>query len=332
MSLYQRGKSWYYDFWCKRQRYTGCIGPISKTMAKEIYARKRAEALQGTLGLHATKDPVFKYFAEQYLAHYKVTRWLSSYVRAESEVKQFCRLWGDRRLSQITPRMIEEYKGERLGAGIKPATVERDLGTLQQMYATAILWKQATANPLLKLSRPKAGKGRIRFLTAEEESRLLAVCNQYIKPVVLVALYTGFRKTALRRLTWGDVDFDRGVVRCKPEDDKAKDGYEVPMSNTLRPLLERLRGDRLDPSSPVFLSRRRRAFRYVNGSFTRAVKKAGIPDFRFHDLRHTFASRLVMAGVHLIVVKELMGHHDISMTMRYAHLSSEYRQQAVNLL
>jgi integrase len=332
VALFLRGRSWYYEFMYKRQRYRGCIGPVSKTIAKEVLNRVKAEAIQGGLGVHTTKDPVFRYYAEEWLAHRKPSLRPSSYKRTFEEVNLFIRLWGDKRLSQITPQIISEWAAQRLEEGCVNDTVRRDLTVLGQMYKTAVLWRQATANPVAGVRKPRAGAHRVRWLTAEEEARLLKACNPFVRPVVIAALQTGFRRGELLGLCWGDVDFSRGIMRVRAELAKSHEGREVPINSQLRQVLEQGQPLGHTPETPVFTSRYRRSWRDINWSFKDAVTKAGITDFRFHDLRHTFASRLVMAGVHLIVVKELMGHTDISMTMRYAHLSSDYKQKAVDLL
>jgi integrase len=133
-------------------------------------------------------------------------------------------------------------------------------------------------------------------------------------------------------LTWRDVDFQREVVRVTA--DLAKSGHrrEVPMDQTLMTLLKRLKPDIIDLQEPVLKNRFGLGFRRLSTLFAQVVRKTTLHDLRFHDLRHTFASRLVMRGADLRTVQELLGHNDIRMTQRYAHLSDTHKRKAIYLL
>ena len=129
-------------------------------------------------------------------------------------------------------------------------------------------------------------------------------------------------------LTWEDVDFDRRTVTVKAGYAKNGESRSVPINELLKRTLEEVRIS----DGAVFRSRTGQPYRSVRTAFMTAVKRAEIVDFTFHDLRHTFASRLVMGGVDLTTVKELMGHKEITMTLRYAHLSDDHKQRAVEIL
>jgi integrase len=149
---------------------------------------------------------------------------------------------------------------------------------------------------------------------------------------VIAALHSRFRKTELANLTWGDVDFRRNVIRVRAEYAKSGEMRQVSMDQTVRALLGRLKPEALYPHEPVFVSRLGRGLKDLTKLFIQAARKAGLEDVHFHDLRHTFASRLVMAGPDLRTVQELLGHADIKMTQRYAHLSASHKQNVVYLL
>jgi integrase len=148
---------------------------------------------------------------------------------------------------------------------------------------------------------------------------------------VLTTLHTGFRASELLSLTWQDVDFRRGVVTVRARYAKNGEGRSMPLNDTLTMVLKSARVDQAREER-VFCNRNGDPYRSFRTAFEKAVRKASIADFTFHDLRHTFASRLVMAGVDLPTVKELMGHKHITMTLRYAHLSSDHKQAAVKKL
>jgi integrase len=169
---------------------------------------------------------------------------------------------------------------------------------------------------------------RIRFLTSEEEQRLLAHCKEPLRPLVITALHTGLRKSEVLSLTWENVDFKRRSITVRAAYAKNGESRSIPMNDVLTTTLEEVRIQSTATGS-VFCSRKGTPYRSFRTAFECAVRKGGIPDFTFHDLRHTFASRLVMSGVDLPTVKELMGHKDITMTLRYTQLSSNHKYSAV---
>jgi integrase len=148
---------------------------------------------------------------------------------------------------------------------------------------------------------------------------------------VITALHTGFRASELCSLTWNDIDFRRRTVTVRAGYVKNGESRTMPMNEVLTTTLKAVKLNSAD-GERVFCGRQGTPYRSFRTAFERAVRLAGVADFTFHDLRYTFASRLVMAGVDLPTVKELLGHKDISMTMRYAHLSNSHKQAAVKKL
>ena len=157
---------------------------------------------------------------------------------------------------------------------------------------------------------------------------LLRVCSDHIRSIVVTALNTGMRRSELLNLRWPDVDLKNRkitVINAKNNESRV-----IPINQTLYQELFALY--KKVKAEYVFSGRNGRPFKDIKKGFYSALKKAGIKDFRFHDLRHTFGSHLVMQGVDLRTVQQVMGHKDIKMTMRYAHLSPEYVQMAVEKL
>lgn len=157
-------------------------------------------------------------------------------------------------------------------------------------------------------------------------------CNATLRPVVQVALHTGLRKKELLGLQWGDVNLDRQVITVREVHAKSGVAREVPLNRTAWSLLAGLRAVNTPKEKAVFLNRTGKPYVQISTLYRAAVAKAGIKNFRFHDLRHTFASRLVMRGVSLAAVRELLGHQDYAMTLRYAHLADEHKRDAVEML
>jgi integrase len=331
MSLYQRGKSWYFDSQYRGERYTGCIGPVSKTVAKEILAKKKAEAVEGRYELPSKKpSPLFEDMAEEYLRYYEANRRPRSLRRHEMARRALRSTFAGKRLSEITPFSIERYKQARREEGRSPVTINRELAFLKNLFTMAIAWGKASENPVKQVKTFREENGRTRFLTEEEEAQLLARCGPDLKPLVITALHTGFRKSELLSLTWGNVDFRNRLIRVEAGYAKNGEARGIPMNEVLT---QTLQASKLRQSSGKgYCNRKGQPYRDPDSAFATAVRRAGITDFTIHDLRHTFASRLVMAGVDLATVKELMGHRHIAMTLRYAHLAPGHKRLAVEVL
>lgn len=332
MSLYQRGKSWYYDFRHRGERYTGCIGAVSKTVAKEILAKKKAEAVEGRYELPSKKpSPRLEEFITDYFAYYRANRRPRSVTRHEVSWRAMQPTFGSKRLDEISPFDLERYRRQRKQAGKSDVTINRELAFLRHVYTMAITWGKATENPVKRVRLARENNGRIRMLTPEEEVRILSHCSPQLMPLVVTALHTGFRRSELLSLTWADVDFRRRTITVGAAYAKNGESRSVPMNEVLTTALKKVRINTSD-NGPVFCSSKDTPYRSFRSAFERAVREAGVENITFHDLRHTFASRLVMAGVDLPTVKELMGHKDITMTLRYTHLSSDHKQRAVRAL
>jgi integrase len=193
----------------------------------------------------------------------------------------------------------------------------------------AIAWGEANENPMQKVRFDRENNQRIRFLSVDEEERLLPACNNWLRPLVITALNTGFRRLEFLSLTWEDIDFERRAVEVQASYAKNGERRSISMNDLLHRTLEEVR---IKSPGPVFPNRKVTQYRNFRTPFNNALWKAEISNFTFHDLRHTFASRPVMSGIDLPTVKELMGHKDITMTLRYTHLSSDHKQNAVKAL
>ena len=332
MSLYQRGKSWYYDFQYRSERYTGCIGPVSKTVAKEILAKKKAEAVEGRYELPSKKlSPRLEDFAKEYFAYYQANRRPRSVKRHETSWHAIQPVLGSKRLAEISAFDLERHRRQRKQTGVSDVTINRELAFLRHLYTMAIVWGKATENPVKKVRFAREDNGRIRMLNPDEEGLLLAQCVPHLKPLIITALHTGFRASELLSLTWADVDFSRRVITVRAAYVKNGERRSIPMNDVLTATLQTVKMEILEGDA-VFRTPQGRRYRNFRTAFEHAVQRAGLMDFTFHDLRHTFASRLVMAGVDLPTVKELMGHKSIAMTLRYTHLSTDHKQRAVRAL
>jgi integrase len=229
-------------------------------------------------------------------------------------------------LRAITRAQVESYISKRIACGRATSTINREVTVLKHMLARAVLWEYLSSNHLAGLKPLREPSGRTRFLDPEELGRLLAVCEEsqspYLCSFVLLALNTGMRRNEILGLTRKSIDWPNGIAMIA--DSKNGEGRHVYLNDAaleaLRALPQRSGTDRLFPLSP----------NQTTMLFRRAAKRAGLEDFRLHDLRHTFASYQAMAGVASRGLQSLLGHKDPRMTMRYSHLSEAYLRAAVN--
>lgn len=334
MSLYKRDRIWYVRLYANGRRIRESTGTDNKRLAEDIYAKKRLELKEGRyFQQNQGNKRTFKYMAEKYMAEYAVKKVPKSIKRDTIFLKHLLPVFGNMYLSQITPNMINNYKVKRRNEGVAPKTINHELGFCKHAFNIAVKeWEWIRDNPFTKVSMEKLPQPRVRWLTEEEFERLYQACGDRLKPIVLLAVKTGMRQDNVLSLKWQEVDLSKGVIRL--EHTKNGERLGLPINDTVRILLMELNKVRHINSEYVFHDKagNRLSATTVQHAFHRACKKAGIQDFRFHDLRHTFASWLVQGGVDLYRVQRLLGHKTGEMTRRYAHLAPENLKTAVNSL
>lgn len=271
----------------------------------------------------------------------------------------------DRKVNDATlVNAILGWRAKRLKGGTTPVTANRDIADLRAMLQWAADNSYVEANVLRKLRPLKVDKTpRVRYLDSEEEIRLWAALDareerrrierdtfnawrrargyemfpdlrtvaytDRLKPMVIAALNTGMRRGELFGLEWGDIAFDRAMLIIRAEISKSGKARHIPLNRTVLECLTQWRAQSPHGGLLVFPGRGGKRLDNVNSSWRALMKAARIPGFRFHDMRHDFASRLVRAGVDLNTVRELLGHADLKMTLRYAHLSPGMTADAV---
>lgn len=335
MGVYPRGKSWYIDYYFRETRVREKAGK-TRRQALVALAARRKDIYEGkfNLDIRREKKVLFDDLCREFLAYSKTNK--RSYERDVLSVKMLKQAFGGRYLHQITPKMVENYKAQRkvsfshkMKRMLSPATVNRELACLKTMFNKAMEWGMGETNPAAKIRLLREPKGRLRYLTEGEAERLVECCAEHLRPMVVTALNTGMRSGEILKLRWEEVDFENQIIYVT--DSKNGEQRQIPMNSTLT---ETLQAIKLGTPSPwVFFKHNGKPYiRIPRRSFEKAKRKAGIKDFRFHDLRHTFASWLVMRGVDLTTVGELMGHKSFEMTLRYAHLSPKHKRFAVEVL
>jgi excisionase family DNA binding protein len=303
-------------------------------------ARTRAEALavlqeKITTSFNARhnpfrrrESPTFNRLAEMYLEDYAKANkksWKCDFYALEAHLKP---RFGAMRLEEITPQLVEQYKGERLKS-VRKSSVNRELALLKAMFNIALDWGCASSNPILKIEMfPERDNLKQRVLSEGEEVRLLATAAPHLRAVIIGLLNTGARRNELLTLRWSEVDLERGTIlltRTKGGTDRT-----IPVNKRLMDLLRGLKTG--SNGGYVFTGPKGERIRTIRRAFQNACRRAGLTGLRIHDLRHTFATRLIRSGADIITVKELLGHHSVVVTERYTHGEDERRRAAVERL
>ena len=318
-------------------RYADANGKIrrektgNKSAAIKLYYKRKTEVLEGKKlpeKLRARKVS-FAELAKDALEYSKAHK--RSYRDDEVRMARLREWLGQRPAESVSPQEIERWllaKAEDL----KPATLNRYRALLSLVYRLAMQNGKVQSNPARLVRQRKEENGRIRFLSTEEELALrAAIRKDYLnrEAELDLALNTGLRRSEQFGLTWDGVDFERRVLTVLRS--KNGEARHIPLNDAAILALRSVEAYK-NGSPYVFLASDGTRLCSPRFWFSAAVEAAGLKDFTWHCLRHTFASRLVMAGVDLRTVQELMGHKTIQMTVRYAHLAPQHRLAAVQRL
>lgn len=325
MAIYQRGTVWWIDYYYKGRRIREPVSGTRKEAEKALMARQ-GDIVRGTFKLvKKGKERYFEEFAIEFLEHRKSGRkwWKKDLYRMKTLVHQF----GNSFLSDISTYDIDKFKTARREEVSGPS-VNRELALLKSMFNMAEMWGFLTTKNPVKGVRYYPERQKERILSNEEAERLIANCGETVQPVVVCALNTGMRKSELLDLEWKNVNFGHRFIRI--ERSKNNRSRKIPINSTVYEELSRLRRN---GSTHVFTKgNSTEPLRCIRSAYERARRCAGLSDVRFHDLRHTFATNLVMGGIDLVTVKEILGHSTIEMTVRYSHPSDERKMSAVERL
>ena len=354
-----------------RERSLGRVGTLTLAQARTEAARYLADAHEHGEPLAVTRDrrgsstPSLRQFIDEtYLTWFKAHN--KGYAKTLHTLDNNFDSIMSQRLDAITGRDLESLRTTWLTAGNKPSTVNRKMGTISGVFSRAVDWEYLPSSPLDKIKPLKVDtKGQVRYLSKEEtlnlrnslEVREHRAClerdsaNQWrsernkvlfsdlkelaftdhLKPMVLVSLNTGMRRGELFSLTWPMVNFHNKTITVGGDTAKTSETRHIPMNTETFNTLKAWK-DQSGESAFVFPGLEGGRMEDVKSAWLKLLKEACITGFRWHDMRHDFASRLVMAGVPLNTVRDLLGHTDIKMTLRYAHLAPDIKAAAVELI
>lgn len=337
----------------------GSLGHLTPAQAREL-----AEKVLGNLahnrpplaGLDQNEQSSLGAFVESKYAPWVQANRPRTAEYTVDRLKRCFGTWYQKGLCEITPELIEEWKIERFRLGRRPTTVLRDIATLSSVLSRAVKMGKLKDNPIRLVDKPRIDRRpQVRYLTAEEEGRLRTVLAErdnegktertsanawrrergkeclpelvhfadHLTPAVILSINTGIRRGELLSLKWMDIDTHQKLLTIHGSSAKTGDTRHVPLNSEALQVIENWReqsqdGDRVFPIATSFKS-----------AWAGLLKRARIARFRWHDLRHHFASRLAQAGIPLNTVRELLGHGSLAMTLRYAHLAPDQKRDAV---
>lgn len=322
--------AWYYDFMYNNIRYRS-VGGTTKTQALRAQEKRRSKVISGEFDLEGRVGNIkIEKFAQTYLERRKHLR---SHVRDGLSTRTLLKFFKGKTLYSIRPQDIEDYIGYRMNCRVANATINRELACLKRMYSLAIKWGEAKKNPVKDVDFLEEPPGRTRFLSERECRRLIECSDNHLKPIIITALNTGMRLSEILTLNWKQIHIDividpyieLGVDLGQTKNNKKR---FVPLNEDMVSMLKTTNN-----GSPfVFLGTREKPLKSVRKPFVKALERAEINDFRFHDLRHTFASHFVMNGGDLLSLKEILGHSNMKMVERYTHLASAHKRKQINNL
>lgn len=330
MTISKRNGKFYCRFQINGERHHKlCVGATSLKEAEKMenaFKYKLQQIQNGVIPKEEKNIPLYK-LKQIYLSYSETNN--RNYKNNLYYIKIIMDYFGENTPAQkIQPHNVERFKEWlRIERKLKNSSINRYLEIMSKVFNLGVDNELVSSNPVAKVKKLLEDNHKIRFLTAEEETRLFKHLPEFLKPIVITALQTGMRRGEILTLKWSNIDFEFGFIELLQT--KSGKARKIPISDKLRKVLESI--DRV--SEYVFINPDT-GLPYVDikKSFNKAVAAAGIKNFRFHDLRHTVATRLVEKGIDLLVVMDILGHAKIETTMRYAHPTPKRKSDAISVL
>lgn len=333
MGLYKRGLVWWMRFTYKGQQVRKSTETTDKKLAERIYHKVINQIAEGKwFDVDEGSQRTFEELAEKYET--QVFKELRSYKKNRCYVNQLRVFFGKYKLSEITPALIDDFRQMRKEQGVKPATINCQFSFLRRMFSLAKKrWMWIKEIPLIEME-PNADNRRTRHLTYEEFHKLLGFCDAWLKDIVIVAAWTGLRRENVVKLKKAQINHLTREITVDGKEIKNGENLRIPIANNAYTVIAScIINDQVN-SPYVFCDDEGKPYdsKKVYKVFKKTLALARIEDFRFHDLRHCFASWNRQAGVDIYTLAELMGHKDTKMTMRYAHITPAHLTKAIGML
>lgn len=316
----------------KIKRSIGKVGEMTKAVARQVEQDLKRKVKLGQWEMIQATIPTFNEFIPEFISYLKEIKQNRGWKGAKACVATFAKCFGSKKLSEITSANVEDFKRIRTKEGKKPATTNSDLAFVRHLFNYAERCNKFYGkNPVSISGLLPVNNQKTRVLTIEEEMNLLENCRDFLKPIVLMALHTGMRSGEIRTLKWENVDFNINTITIEMTNSKTKRTRIIPVNQVLRKVLLE---QKLKTGSSAYVFGVERALKDKSNHdyyFKLACKQAKILGLRFHDLRHTAATRMIEAGASIVAVSKILGHSDIKMTMRYSHPDNSLREAVETL-
>ena len=337
MAVYRRGKTWWFVFEFGGRKIQESSGFRNKTAAIRAEAKRRTDLVERRAGFTKVKQaPKFADFVEQFLRMSEQQHRPKTHELHSGNCKTLKRFFRGRWLDEITQGMVEDFKltriqerrwGKRKQIAVSGVTVNRALSTLRLIFNYAERCSFPVPNPVRHVMFFQE-VGRTRIISPEEELAYLAAASQPLRDIARIMLDTGMRPEEVFRIEKTNLDFVQRTI-FNPFGKTRAARRKLTMTDDVCSILK---GRSISSKSSFIFSshdRLERPIGSVRKAHDAAVRRASIaPAFRLYDLRHTYASRAVMAGVDLPTLAALLGHTGVQMTMRYVHPAEEHKREA----
>ena len=333
-NLFYKDGKWWLNYRIDSKRYRRSTGTADRKLAsiklKDLEVRLfKGESVEDKSSYAGTSLPDFFRRYVEYAKNNYSNQYLQSDLSRIRILQEFFARKGIRDLRSITPGIYEEFESTVL-KGRRPKTRKNYLSLLKTMLNYSVKWGLTDKNPLLAVKVPKVVK-TFRFFSKKEISKLIGASEEPLRTGIIILVNTGIRRGELFNLRWRDIDLKAKKLRVWPYEGfvpKGKEPRSIPINSEA---LKALRSLKKKGGDSEYVFRPFNNLHTLRRQFTNLAKGIGLKG-TLHDLRHTFASHLAMAGIPIPVIKELLGHSDISTTMIYAHLSPERNSAAVETL
>ncbi|MGA3282610.1 MAG: tyrosine-type recombinase/integrase [Smithella sp.] len=335
MGLYKRDSVWWMSFTHNGKQIRRSTETDDRKLAIRIFDKLRGEIAEGKwFEKLPGKDYTFTELINKYLEEYSaVNKAKSSNLRDKGIAKHLREYFGNIILTDITPRQISEYKVKRRKDGVSPRTINYELTVIGHAFNIAMReWGWVENNPVNKVQKERINNAIERWLTLDEEKKLLFSSPKWLQEIIVFAINTGLRESEILDLKWSQIDLDRRTIIILEQKNRGVD--TLPLNETaLNVLLDKNESEHT-ATGLVFTNpkKERIGTSHLIKSFHKAIRISGIAKLRFHDLRHTFASRLVQGGADLFSVQKLGRWRNTSMVMRYAHHQPESLRSAIEVM
>jgi len=319
MSIYKRGQTYWIQFTDQNgERIQRSAGTSDKQQAQELHDKLKAESWRvkklGDKPRYTWQEAVIRYISEnEGQRSLKTTKEVLRYLHNHL---------ADKKLDEINRSVVDAIKQHKKNTGVSNSTVNRTLTVLRAILNAAKSWEWVDSVPIVQLFT--VDSTRVRWLTQEELQRLLNELPEHLRALMRFSVATGLRASNVTALQWSQVDMLRRCAWIHPEQAKAKKAIAVPLNDEALVVIREQIGKHL---TYIFTYKGNPIKQAGSKAWRKALKRAGINDFRYHDLRHTWASYHRMNGTPIDVIKDLGGWASFDMVFRYAHLSSDHLQE-----